>query len=78
MTPYELMTAVGGELVRGQIRHRVGPDYVVLARLNGDRMELTEAGRQTVASLDTGDAKVKPKRTKVDLDDLRPLPPEGT
>ena len=75
MTPYELMEKLGGELVRGQIRHRSGAEYIVLARLNGDTMEMTEAGRLAAAEL--SDAKAKPKRAKVDLDDLRPLPPEG-
>ena len=73
MTPYELLEATGGELVRGQIRVRSGQEYTVLARLNGDMMELTEAGRLAMAAVD--DAKPKPKRTKVDIDDLRPLPP---
>ena len=76
MTPYELLEATGGELVRGQIRIRSGQEYTILARLNGDMMELTEAGRQVAA--EHGDTKAKPKRAKVDLDDLRPLPPEGT
>lgn len=76
MTPYDLMERLGGEIVRGQIRYRSGQEYIVLARRNGDMMELTEAGRQALAEL--ADAMSKPKRTKVDIDDLRPLPPESS
>lgn len=45
MTVYELVEALGGEIVRGQARIRQGRDYVILGRLNGNNMEFTEEGR---------------------------------
>lgn len=49
MTVFELVERLGGEIIRSQARYR-GPDgYVVLGKLNGDRMEFTEAGRLLAA-----------------------------
>jgi hypothetical protein len=59
MTVYELVEKLGGEIVRGYARVRVGQDYVVIGRLNGDNMDFTEEGRQLAAAQVT---EVEPKR----------------
>lgn len=48
-TVYELIEQLGGEVVRGRARLRVGSDYVIIGRLNGDNMEFTEEGRRLAA-----------------------------
>jgi hypothetical protein len=50
MTVYELVEKLGGEIVRGHARVRVGQDYVVIGRLNGDNMDFTEEGRKLAAA----------------------------
>lgn len=46
MTVFELVAALNGEIVRGQARYRAASGYVILGKLNGDRMEFTEEGRK--------------------------------
>lgn len=48
-TVYDLIEQLGGEIVRGRARIRVGSDYVIIGRLNGDNMEFTEEGRKLAA-----------------------------
>lgn len=59
MTVYELLEKIGGEIVRGRARIRVGSEYIVIGQLNGDNMEYTEAGRLMAAEQSDSD---KPKR----------------
>jgi len=59
MNVYELTEKLGGEIVRGRARIRVGAEYVVIGQLNGDNMEYTEAGRRMAA--EQGEES-KPKR----------------
>ncbi len=49
MNVYELTEKLGGEIVRGRARIRVGAEYIVVGQLNGDNMEYTEAGRRMAA-----------------------------
>lgn len=72
MDCYELVSKVGGEIVRGQARVRQDKVYVVLGKLNGDSMEMTEAGRKMAADLPSTDTgrKRKPKTTREDLSSL--------
>ena len=46
MNVYELVEKVGGEIVRGKARVRVGRDYVVIGTLNGDHMMFTAEGTE--------------------------------
>lgn len=50
MTVYELIEKLGGEIVRGHARIRIGQEYTVVGRLNGDTMEYTEEGRKLAAA----------------------------
>jgi hypothetical protein len=58
MNVYELTEKLGGEIVRGRARIRVGADYTIIGQLNGDNMEYTEAGR-LLAAEQTEDNKSK-------------------
>jgi hypothetical protein len=64
MTVYELVEKLGGEIVRGYARVRVGQDYVVVGRLNGDNMDYTEDGRKLAAAQPAQPAETKPKGRK--------------
>ena len=66
MDAFELMQAAGGEMVRGIIRVRQEGKRVVLAKLNGDSMELTKDGAAMVRELETLPAK-KASRQKAGL-----------
>lgn len=59
MTVYELIEKLGGEIVRGRARVRIGADYIIVGQLNGDNMEYTEEGRLMAAEHGSDD---KPKR----------------
>lgn len=48
-TVYDLVEQLGGEIVRGRARVRVGSEYVIIGWLNGDNMEFTEEGRRLAA-----------------------------
>ena len=49
MTVYELVDALGGEIVRGRARVRRGDEYILLGELVEGEMTLTEAGAKLVA-----------------------------
>jgi len=70
MDCYELVKQVGGEIVRGRARVRQGREYVILGKLNGDRMEMTEEGRKMAAEYDKPKRGRKPKATAKGLSDL--------
>ena len=48
MDVYQLVAALGGEIVRNKARARVDGEIVVIGELGGNGMQLTEAGRRLV------------------------------
>lgn len=64
MTVYELVDALGGEIVRGRARVRRGSEYITLGEIVDGEMTLTEAGAKLVASVTPtpAEAPVKPVR----------------
>ncbi len=75
MNVYELVDALGGEIVRGRARWRDGATYVLLGKLNGDEMVMTEEGRRLAAELTAppsdveSPAEAAPRRRRKLLDD---------
>lgn len=61
MNIYELVDELGGEIVRGRARYRVGEDWILLAKFEGSEMALTEAGRQ---QLREKEAALRPTKTR--------------
>jgi hypothetical protein len=61
MTVYELVDALGGELVANRALVRRGNDYITLGEMVDGEMTLTEAGAKLVASI-TPEVPVKPVR----------------
>ena len=59
MDVYQLVDKLGGEIVLGRARIRVGNDYTILGQLNGDEMVFTEAGRKLAAE----HSEEKPKKS---------------
>lgn len=75
MNVYELVDALGGEIVRNRARYRTPDGYVVLGKINGDTMEFTEAGRALAAQQEepTESQVTKPAR-KSQRAKLEPVP----
>lgn len=48
MDVYQLVAALGGEIVRNKARARVNGEIVVIGELGDDGMQLNEAGRRLV------------------------------
>ena len=53
MDVYQLMEKLGGELVLGRARVRVGSQIVVIGTLNGNDMVFTDDGRRLLAEHET-------------------------
>ena len=73
MNAYELTDKLGGEIVRGQCRYFDGKVRVVLGRLDGDEMVLTEAGRLLAREHEVIPAR-KPRAKKPEPIDVVPQP----
>ena len=74
MNAYELTDKLGGEIVRGQCRYFDGKVRVVLGRLDGDEMVLTEAGRLLAREYEVIPAR-KPRVKKPEMIDVVPAAP---
>ena len=62
MDVYQLVAALGGEIVRNKARARVNGEIVVIGELGDDGMQLNEAGRRLVNQA-TSEV-VEPKKTR--------------
>lgn len=51
MNVFELVEALDGEIVNNKAKVRVDGEFVVVGRVMGDEMSLTEAGEQLAADL---------------------------
>lgn len=51
MTVYELVESLDGEIVNNKAKVRVDGEFVVVGRVMGDEMSLTEEGAQLAADL---------------------------